>query len=198
MTDFGAFVTLGVRHIADFAAADHLLFLLVLGVIYRPRDWRAALVVVSAFTLGHSLTLGLATVGWLTPPSAWVEFLIPVTIVLTAAENLVREASHETRAATLRRAALTLVFGLVHGAGFAGYLRALMGQDILVPLLGFNVGVELGQLAILAAAAMLYAAMDAVSARQTVHAAVVFPWRVRAVSAAVLVIGLSWAVERWP
>ncbi len=196
MSDLAAYLTLGFRHIADFAAADHLLFLLVLGVIYRPRDWRAALVVVSAFTLGHSLTLAAAVLGWVTPPAAWIEFLIPVTIVITAAENLWRGARAD--AAPALRPLLTLLFGLVHGAGFAGYLRELLGDAILVPLLGFNLGVELGQLAILAVAAFVFAGIDAMATRRRGSPVTVLTWRIRTVSAAVLLVSTAWAVQRWP
>src|SRR5205809_4988091 len=88
MSELQAFVALGFRHITDFAAMDHILFLLALAAIYRPRDWRDVLWVVTSFTIGHSATLALAVTGALRLPAPLVEFLIPVTIVATCVENL--------------------------------------------------------------------------------------------------------------
>lgn len=88
MSEFLTFVELGFRHITDLQAMDHILFLLVLAAIYRPRDWRDGLWVISAFTVGHSITLALAVTGVLTLPTELIEFLIPVTIVTMGIENL--------------------------------------------------------------------------------------------------------------
>src|SRR5215470_7485376 len=89
MTELLAFVRLGFHHITDPEALDHVLFLVALAAIYRGRDWRDSLWVVSAFTVGHSITLALAVTGALRLPTALIEFLIPLTIVATALENLV-------------------------------------------------------------------------------------------------------------
>lgn len=201
MSDLLAFGTLGFQHIVDIRAADHLLFLLVLGAIYRPRDWRAALLVVSAFTVGHSITLAAAALGWVTPPTRWIEFLIPVTIVATGAENLVRGERAALGAAARLRPAFTLVFGLVHGAGFATYLRSLLGSEVVVPLLGFNLGVEAGQVVILLAAALGFTALDGLLARlprARSDARSAFRWRLTGVSLAVTSVATIWAVQRWP
>lgn len=198
MSDLLAYLVLGFRHIADLSAADHLLFLLVLGAVYRLQDWRAALLTVSAFTVGHSITLGIAVAGWVTPSSAWIEFLIPVTIVATGVENLWRGERVARGHWPLMRPALALMFGLVHGMGFAGYLRALLGDEIGVPLLGFNLGVEVGQVMILAAAAVLFAGIDALVDRVRAATATGFAWRLRSVSAVVTLVALVWAGERWP
>ena len=88
MSELWAFMQLGFRHIVDISAMDHILFLLALAAIYRWRDWRDALWVISAFTIGHSTTLALAVTGTLTVSSALVEFLIPLTIVVACVENL--------------------------------------------------------------------------------------------------------------
>src|SRR4051812_26786494 len=90
MSDFGAFIQLGMRHILDIAAVDHILFLVALAAIYRVRDWRSALWVVSAFTVGHSITLALAVTGVVRFPGPVIEFLIPITIVATVLENVAR------------------------------------------------------------------------------------------------------------
>ena len=88
MSELFAFIQLGFKHITDLGAMDHILFLLALAAIYRPRDWRKALWVITAFTVGHSITLGLAVTGAITLPMALIEFLIPVTIVATCTENI--------------------------------------------------------------------------------------------------------------
>jgi hypothetical protein len=166
MSDLVAFVQLGFHHIADPAALDHVLFLLALAAIYRGRDWRSAVWVATAFTVGHSVTLALDVTGALRLPTTVIEFLIPVTIVATGIENL-----------------------LVHGAGFANYLRDFFSGSIAVPLLGFNLGIELGQLLILAAAGLTLAAVDLVLGHRV---------RVVAVSAMVVIVAATMAVERTP
>ena len=189
MSDFSAFLRLGFHHITDPSALDHILFLLALAAIYRGRDWRDSLWVVSAFTVGHSFTLALAVTGALRLPTALIEFLIPVTIVATGAENLL---VRDRRRAPLRgryRPIFAGVFGLVHGAGFANYLRELFTGSIAVPLLGFNVGIELGQITVLALAAVALAGVDRLLGHRL---------RVVAVSAAVVVVAMGLAVERAP
>src|SRR3982751_3988075 len=123
MSELLTYVQLGVRHIIDVEALDHILFLIALAAIYRFRDVRALLWVITAFTLGHSLTLALAVTGRLALPATLIEFLIPVTIVITGVENIV----FSTGAPFGRRyrPVFAGVFGLVHGAGFATYLKSL-------------------------------------------------------------------------
>ena len=134
MSELQAFITLGFRHITDFEAMDHILFLLVLAAIYRARDWRNSLWVISAFTVGHSVTLALAVMGAVVVPARLVEFLIPLTIVATCVENLfVRDRAYAWWGGRYRPV-FAGVFGLVHGAGFANYLRDLFVAPIAVPL----------------------------------------------------------------
>jgi hypothetical protein len=199
MSDFLAFAQLGFRHITDPNGLDHVLFLLVLAAIYRPADWRPALWVVTAFTVGHSITLALAVTGLLALPTALIEFLIPVTIVATAIENLAqrdRQDGWRMRA----RPVFAAVFGLVHGAGFANYLRSLFVDDLAVPLLGFNVGLEVGQVLVLAMAFAAFAALDRLIGLVKLPARAPAPVRLRviAVSSAVAVVACAWAVERSP
>ncbi|HEV2643969.1 MAG TPA: HupE/UreJ family protein, partial [Candidatus Elarobacter sp.] len=138
MSELLSFAHLGFRHIVDIDAMDHILFLVALAAIYRFRDARNALWVVTAFTVGHSVTLALAVTGLVTIPSRVVEFLIPVTIVVTGVENIiVADRSHAIWGGRYRPV-FAGVFGLVHGAGFANYLRALFVDSIAVPLFGFN------------------------------------------------------------
>lgn len=157
MSTIGAFLPLGFRHITDLAAIDHLLFLAALVAPYRWRDWHRLLAVASAFTIGHSVTLALAVSGVVLFPTAVIEFLIPLTILVTALPTLLRPAAP---AAPSPAALLAGGFGLVHGAGFANYLRALFDGPIGLPLLAFNLGIELGQLTILATALTAFAGLD--------------------------------------
>ena len=200
MSEFLGFLELGFRHILDPSGLDHVLFLIVLAVVYRTRDWRDALWVVSAFTIGHSVTLALSVTDKISVNQEFIEFLIPLTIVLTAAENLfVRENASSTRGRRYRPL-LAGAFGLVHGAGFAGYLKSLFLANIAIPLLGFNIGIELGQLVVLGLAGVTLAGFDralgllrAPGAAPSAHRL-----RVLAVSVAIVVVAAEMAVTRRP
>jgi hypothetical protein len=197
MSEFLAYVTLGFGHIVSPAALDHLLFLVALAAAYRWRDWRPALAVVSAFTVGHSITLALTVTDTLRLPAALVEWLIPLTIVATCVENLVRTRNATTQPWTWRRPALAALFGLVHGAGFADYLKSLMLTEVARPLLGFNVGIEAGQIVVLLGIGAASAVLDIGFARLR-HGASGFVWRLATVSTVVLLVSGRMAWERWP
>ena len=200
MSEFFGFLQLGFQHIVAWDAADHILFLLALAAIYRGRDWRAALLVISAFTIGHSVTLILAVTDVLVLPTRLVEFLIPVTIVATGVENLImRERAARGTGAT-HRPIFAGIFGLVHGAGFAGYLKSLFVEQIAMPLVGFNVGIELGQIVVLGAAAAVLLSIDALLRTVPRRAGwpEAFQLRVMTLSAAITVVATGWAVERFP
>jgi hypothetical protein len=200
MSDFLAFLQIGFHHIVAWGAADHILFLLALAAIYRGRDWRAALAVISAFTVGHSVTLLLAVTGVLVLPSRLVEFLIPVTIVATGIENLVMRERAARGSGATHRPVFAAIFGLVHGAGFAGYLQSLFMDHIALPLFGFNVGIELGQIVVLLAAAVAFLGADAALRLLPRRARRLdaFQLRLIAVSATVTIVAAGWAVERFP
>ena len=152
LSEFRIYVELGFRHIADFAGYDHILFVAALAIPFGIRDWRQLAVLVTAFTVGHSLTLALATLRLVSVPSQLVETLIPATIFYTALDAyLAATPQRPDNAVTIKRYGVALLFGLVHGLGFSTYLRALLGSEesITLPLLAFNVGLELGQLVIL-------------------------------------------------
>ena len=161
MNEFFTFADLGFHHIVDPKAFDHLLFIVTLCAAYRWDEWRKMLILITAFTIGHSLTLVLSGLNWLRVPSDWVELLIPVTIVLTSLYNVASrrtaEAGTFTRSVSLNYA-MALFFGLIHGMGFANFFRALMGEDggIVWPLFSFNVGIEIGQIAIVTVFFSLY------------------------------------------
>ena len=200
MSEFLTFIHLGFRHITDVRAMDHILFLLALAAIYRGRDWRDSLWVVSAFTVGHSITLALAATGGLRIPPPLIEFLIPLTIVTTGIENIIVRNRSQAPLRGRYRPVFAGGFGLVHGAGFASYLQSLFTGSILVPLFGFNLGIELGQLLVLAAAGVVLAGLDAVFAalRSPGTTPSAHRLRVVAVSLVVVAVAAEMAVARRP
>lgn len=199
-SEFWAFLQIGFRHIVALDAADHILFLIVLAAIYRRRDWRGALWVISAFTVGHSVTLALAVTGLLVLPINVVEFLIPVTIVATGIENLILRERAASGRHGKHRPIFAGIFGLVHGAGFAGYLQSLFVEHLTVPLLAFNIGIELGQIVVLVFAAALFWVIDRVLRALPRTATSPDPFQIRliGVSALVTVVATGWAWERFP
>ncbi|OYD46837.1 HupE / UreJ protein [Sphingobacterium cellulitidis] len=147
MSDFSIYFQLGWQHILDLTGYDHILFVLVLCCSYTLKDWKKILWLVTAFTVGHSITLALAAFKIVRVDTAWVEFLIPVTILATAFYNLPKRRKQRNAYVLY---AMTLFFGLIHGLGFSNYLQSLLGQEanIVIPLLSFNIGLEFGQLII--------------------------------------------------
>lgn len=150
MSTFSLYFNLGLTHILDIQGYDHILFVVALCALYMLRDWRKVLILVTAFTIGHSLTLVLATLNLIRVNAALIEFLIPVTIFITALSNIFRNPKNQSRAGVQLNYGYALFFGLIHGMGFSNYLRSLLGREesITVPLLGFNLGLELGQILI--------------------------------------------------
>ncbi len=148
MDSFGFYIRLGFEHISDLAAYDHMLFLVALCAIYNIQQWNKILVLVTAFTIGHSVTLILAALDIFTIPSNVIEFLIPVTIFLTAINNVIGKSTVEKTSKMNRNYAMALFFGFIHGMGFSNYFRALLMDEssVALPLLGFNIGIELGQI----------------------------------------------------
>ena len=150
MHPFEFYLKLGFQHIADLAGYDHILFLVALCAVYRIRQWRKIIVLVTAFTIGHSITLVLVSLDIFSISSKTIKFLIPTTIFITAFYNVIDVKQIENTARMYQRYTMALFFGLIHGLDFSNYFKALImnPDDILVPLFGFNVGIELGQLLI--------------------------------------------------
>lgn len=151
MGNFKIYFDLGRDHILDIRNGyDHILFVVALCTLYQFRDWRRVTVLVTAFTIGHSVTLALATLNIIHIKTELIEFLIPLTIFITAVQNIFkREDVYGTRLVQTNYV-LALLFGLIHGMGFSNYLRAILGKqtNLLSPLFAFNVGLEFGQLVI--------------------------------------------------
>jgi hypothetical protein len=165
MSSFSSFLQLGLHHILTLDAADHLLFLAALLLASDVSRWRSLLVLITAFTVGHSITLALATLSIVRVESRVVEVLIPVTIMLTSAFNLwswrqgrrANDPPPVRRENLLPRYLMAAGFGLIHGLGFSNVLRGLLGDEdsLVLPLLAFNIGIELAQILVLAALAAL-------------------------------------------
>lgn len=193
MSDFTAFLQLGFHHIIAVSALDHLLFLVALVAPYRLGDWRHLAGVATAFTVGHSITLGLVVTDTIRLPTGLIEFLIPVTIICAGVENLRHRGS---RPAGWVRPVLAAGFGLIHGAGFAAFLREMFTGSAAVPLFAFNLGIELAQIMVLALALAALSTVDRAVARtmpaRGVEARAVATSLVAAICAAVL------AVQRAP
>jgi hypothetical protein len=151
MGQFQLYFQLGIKHILDLAGFDHILFVIALCAIYLGRDWKKILILVTAFTIGHSVTLALATLNLVKVNGNMIEFLIPVTIAITASVNIFKPKASTGRGIQINYF-FALFFGLVHGLGFSNYLRSLLGREssIFQPLLAFNLGLEVGQLIIVA------------------------------------------------
>ncbi|HTH32306.1 MAG TPA: HupE/UreJ family protein [Lacibacter sp.] len=156
MGDFGFYLREGFYHITDWKGYDHILFVMALCLPYFQKTtistgWKQVLLLITAFTIGHSITLALSVYDKILIPSSWIEFLIPITIIITVLENLFRNNDQPKQ--TKFRYVLTLFFGLIHGLGFSNYLKSMMGknENIITQLLAFNIGLELGQLLIVLA-----------------------------------------------
>lgn len=149
MDELGIYLSVGFRHIIDLKGSDHILFVLALTLRYYWTDWKKLLVLITAFTIGHSITLAISTLNWVDLPVDLIELLIPVTIVFTGLSNFwVKDFEFKAKYPLIYF--LALFFGLIHGLGFSNYLKSLLGreQSIIGPLLTFNIGLEIGQLLI--------------------------------------------------
>ena len=197
ISTFTVYLRLGFEHLLDLRGYDHILFLAVLCAAYTLPRWRELLVLVTAFTIGHSVSLAVATLRLVRVDTGLVEFLIPVTIVATAVTNLAglrREDPDEHRvAARPARYAFALAFGVIHGLGFSNFLRLALGEErsLFVPLLSFNIGLELAQIVV--AVAVLAVALAAVRLLS-------LPERLWTLLLSVLAGGVAatMAVQRWP
>ena len=146
MQDFSLYFQIGWDHIISDFALDHLLFILVLGVIFSLKDYKKLLILITAFTIGHSITLVLSSLEILNINVNLIEFLIPCTIAITAISNFI--FINQPKKEIVSHYLFALFFGLVHGLGFANTIKVMLSseQDLLLPLFGFNVGIEFAQI----------------------------------------------------
>ncbi len=148
MSDFWLYVQLGLKHVLDFAAYDHVLFIVVLCAAYTFSSWRKLLWLVTLFTLGHSVSLFLSNYEIVSVSAVWIEFLIPVTILATAIYNIVKFKSARFQEKRLLLYLVTPFFGLVHGFGFGRYFNQINDEQAFLPLLEFALGIEFAQIVV--------------------------------------------------
>ncbi|MDP1842565.1 MAG: HupE/UreJ family protein [Sediminibacterium sp.] len=192
MNDFGLYFQIGFEHIANLRGVDHILFIVALCIRYQFSDWRKLLILVTAFTIGHSITLALSVFNLINYSMSWIEFLIPVTIVITAFSNVfVKKFVFKSKFPLIYF--LALFFGLIHGLGFSNYLKSLLGkgETIVWQLLAFNIGLEVGQLLIVLVIlfiTLIFVSLFKVNRREYLLY----------ISAAVFALALEMAFERFP
>ncbi len=191
MSDVAFYFETGWHHIISWDALDHILFLIALVAIYQVQNWKQLLVLITAFTIGHSLTLALSVYDIVRFSEKWVEFLIPSTIIATAIFNFFAKKFSSTALSTSYF--LALFFGLIHGMGFANTIRFMLAdnQSIAGPLLSFNIGLEVGQLAVVGFILLLnYILIGKFRINRQ--------WWVATLSSIAAIIALKMAIERWP
>lgn len=149
MEDFVLYFKMGLNHVLDFSAYDHILFLIVLAVVFNNFQWRKVIWLVTLFTIGHSITLALSAYEILKIKVDIIEFLIPLTIFITGIINIINSKKESKKKVDINLL-LALLFGLIHGLGFSNYFRMMVGkeEDKLFPLVEFALGIELAQVII--------------------------------------------------
>lgn len=190
MNDFTFYFTEGWQHIISWDALDHILFVLALSAIYLVKDWKQVLVLVTAFTIGHSLTLALSVYDIIRANEKWVEFLIPCTIAATAVFNLFQK-NFDKRSLRLNYF-LALFFGLIHGLGFANTIRFMLAKDQTIgwSLFSFNIGLEAGQIVVVFAILLIsYLIVNLAGLKRKI-------W-VWVLSSVALIMAIKMIIERW-
>lgn len=153
MQEFWLWFSTGFEHIIDWHGYDHILYIIALCIMFTVEEWRKLLMLITSFTIGHSLTLAASTSNWIIVKQAYIEILIPLTIVITCIVNIIslsnKKAKENGKRYTINYL-LALVFGFIHGMGFSYLLKSMLGkeEDIVYPLLSFNLGLETGQIII--------------------------------------------------
>jgi len=191
MNDFVFYFKTGWSHIISWDALDHLLFIIALTAIYTMLNWKNVLVLVTAFTIGHSLTLALSVYDVIRFNEKWVEFLIPCTIVFTGVINLIPQKLNESPFKT--NYLIALLFGLIHGMGFANTIRFMLAknQDIVVPLISFNFGLEVGQIVVVSIVLLTcYFWVNKIGLSRK--------WWIGTLSVFAISIAVSMAAQMWP
>ena len=191
MNDFIFFFKLGWSHIISMDALDHLYFISVLAIIYTFEKWKQVLVLVTAFTIGHSVTLILSMLDLIRFSTEYVEFAIPCTIIFSAGMNMI--VNNKERSAVSIQYILALVFGLVHGMGYANAIRFMLFSEkgMGLALFGFNLGLESGQIFVVLL--ILFFVSVTLKYKISSHRKLVLLF-----SALILVLSLKMAVERFP
>jgi hypothetical protein len=150
METFFTYIQLGLDHILNTKGYDHILFIVALTILYSLKEWKSLLVLITAFTIGHSTTLAFTVLDLINFDNDKIESLIILSISITAFLNIIRNGKTPNSKGMKLYYLIALLFGFIHGMGFASYLKAILGisGNLLSPLLGFNIGLELGQITI--------------------------------------------------
>lgn len=151
MSEFWIYFEIGMRHVLDIRAYDHVLFLIALTVPYAFKDWKRVLILISVFTIGHTLALLLSVYGVVIIKANLIEFLIPITILVTAIFHLFTAGKSSKNESISIIGFITLFFGIIHGLGFANYFKSILAgsaSDKLLPVLEFATGIEAAQLVV--------------------------------------------------
>ena len=191
MNDVAFYFETGWHHIISWNALDHILFIIALSAIYLLQNWKQVLVLVTAFTIGHSLTLALSVYDIIRINEKWVELLIACTIVATGVFNFM---VNNFKPRSLRiNYFLALFFGLIHGMGFANTIRFMLAKDqhIALPLVSFNIGLEAGQIVVVAfILSISFLLVNKLKLNRK--------WWVWALSGIAILIALNMVIDRWP
>lgn len=151
MDVFNFYFKLGIDHILDLQAYDHILFIAAMTAVYMWKEWKNVIILATAFTIGHTTTLALSTLKIILINTDLIEFLIALTIFITGFSNLFKIKEVFSKRLHTFKYIIALFFGLIHGLGFSNYLRYLLGEEVSIvkPLFAFNLGLEIGQIVII-------------------------------------------------
>jgi len=191
MSEFNLYFNLGIEHILTWEAMDHILFVAALCMRYRWTDWKKVAILVTAFTIGHSLTLALSALQIINASISWIEFLIPLTIAFTALNNILQRKNAEPSKIPVIYF-FALFFGMIHGMAYASTFLELEGRDGLIShLFAFNLGIEAAQLLVVAIVLLIsFIFADLLKIPRV-------GW-IKGVSAIILVFSLKMAIDRIP
>lgn len=193
MQEFLFYIKLGLDHVLDFGAYDHILFLSALAVPFTFRNWKKVLILATVFTVAHCTSLALSVYEVVTMDVGLIEFLIPVTILLTALFNFAYVYKESLDVGLFLHILATAFFGLIHGFGFSNYFKMLMAEeeDKITPLLGFATGIELSQvIIILIVLAIAFVIVDLLKVKRSIFIAVA--------SILIIVITIPLLIETFP
>jgi len=171
MQEFLFYIKLGLNHVLDFGAYDHILFLSALAVPFTFKHWKRVLILATIFTVAHCTSLALSVYEVATVDVGLIEFMIPVTILLTALFNFAYVYKEALEVGLFLHILATAFFGLIHGFGFSNYFKMLMAEeeDKITPLLGFATGIELSQVTIILVVLIIsYVALNLLKVKRSV------------------------------
>jgi hypothetical protein len=152
MQDFNLWFQTGLEHILDLEGYDHICYIFALAISYRIMQWKPLFIQITAFTIGHSLSLAASTLELVKIPQPIIELVIPLTIVITCLANIYNSFKNDNSISVTLNYSMALSFGLIHGLGFSYLLKSMLGKSgsIIFPLFSFNIGLEMGQILIVA------------------------------------------------